>query len=63
MIFLHFEDNPNINLADPDWDKLYTRGEVVNMIKEMFFHQENMSALMTALFSLWETKLQTVHKI
>ena len=37
MRFLHFADNKNINLADPDQDKLYKVREVVNMIKERSF--------------------------
>ena len=37
MRFLHFADNNNINLADPDQDKLYKVREVVNMIKERCF--------------------------
>ena len=37
MRFLHFADNKNINLAYPDWDKLYKVREVVNMIKERCF--------------------------
>ena len=34
---LHFADNNNINLADPDQDKFYKVREVVNMIKERCF--------------------------
>ena len=37
MRFLHFADNENINLADPDQDKLYKVREVVHMIKERCF--------------------------
>ena len=37
MRFLHFADNKNINLADPDQDKFYNVREVVNMIKERCF--------------------------
>ena len=34
MRFLHFADNKNTNLVDPDQDKLYKVREVVNIIKE-----------------------------
>ena len=37
MRFLHFADNKNINLADPDWKEFYKVREVVNMIKERCF--------------------------
>ena len=37
MRFLHYADNKNINLADPDQDKLYKVREVVNMTKERCF--------------------------
>ena len=37
MRFLHFAGNKNINLADPDQDKLYMVRKVVNMIKERCF--------------------------
>ena len=35
MRFLHFADNSQYNVADPERDKLYKLREVVNMMKDI----------------------------